>query len=151
MHRSIGRVFALAAAAFGLLLAGSGVAQAATPAQRAVAACGSSYYVQRSHTMGLGGNVTVYQLYSSTTGNNCVVTLKHENAGAYYGTATGLGAGIQAEGGSWKKDDGDYKYYAGPVYIYAPGKCVRFWAHYQELGASSIHEWYHTSTYGNCG
>ncbi|MFF9487489.1 serine/threonine protein kinase [Streptomyces sp. NPDC014676] len=151
MRKSISRVLALTAAAFGILLAGSGVAHAATPAERAVAACGSSYYVQRSHTMGLGQNVTAYLLYSSSTGNNCVVTVKHENAGAYFGTATGLGAGIQAEGGSWKKDDGDYKYYAGPVYLNAPGKCVRFWAHYEEIGASSIRDWYHTSTYGNCG
>lgn len=147
----MGRVLALTAAAFGMVLAGSGVAHAATPAEKAVAACGSSYYVQRSHTMGLGQNVTVYQLYSSSTGNNCVVTVKHERAGAHDGTATGLGAGIQAEGGPWKKDDGDYKYYAGPVYVSAPGKCVRFWAHYEEIGASTIRDWYHTSTYGNCG
>ncbi|MEU5803220.1 serine/threonine protein kinase [Streptomyces sp. NPDC047804] len=150
MRRPIARAAAIAAAAFALLVTGTGVASASTPAQKAVSACGSSYYVQRQYSLGLGQNVTVFLLYSSSTGNNCVVTVKHENVGAYYGTATGLGAGIQAEGGSMKKDDDDYKYYAGPVYLNAPGKCVRFWAHYQEIGASSIRDWYHTSTYSNC-
>ncbi|MBB4790713.1 serine/threonine protein kinase [Streptomyces nodosus] len=132
------------------MLAGSGVAHAATPAEQAVAACGSSYYVQRSYTLGYGQSVTVFQLYSASTKSNCVVTVKHES-NTYYGRATGLGVGIQAEGGSMKKDDGDYKYYAGPLYLNAPGTCVRFWAHYDEIGASTIHNWTYTSPYANCG
>ncbi|MEU4152146.1 hypothetical protein [Streptomyces sp. NPDC026659] len=49
------------------------------------------------------------------------------------------------------KNDGDFKYYAGPVYVHAPDSCVRFWGHYEEIGASSIRDWYYTSPYGNCG
>lgn len=151
MRTLVSRGLTVSVAALSTMIAGTGVASASSPADKAVAACGSSYYVQRQQSMGLGQNTTVFLLYSASTRNNCVVTVKHENAGAYYGTATGLGAGIQAEGGSWKKDDGDYKYYAGPVYLSAAGQCVRFWGHYEEIGASSIRDWYHTSTFGNCG
>ncbi|MFE1905024.1 serine/threonine protein kinase [Streptomyces gardneri] len=151
MHKSITRGLATLAIAFGTLVTGAGVANAAISDGAAVSACGSSYYVQRKATIGWGQDVTVFLLYSSSTKLNCVVTMKHPDMGAEYGTATELGAGIQAEGGSWKTDRKDYKYYAGPVYLSAPGKCVRFSAYYEEWGASLPHDINYTSAWGNCG
>lgn len=125
-------------------------AHAASTADQAVAACGSGYYIQDSETMGYGQNVVAYLLYNSSSGNNCAVTVK-STANPMYGQATGLGAGIIKTGGIWHKDDANYKYYAGPVYVSAAGSCVKFWGHDQEFGASTIHEWYYTSPWEHCG
>ncbi|MFD7717019.1 serine/threonine protein kinase [Streptomyces sp. NPDC059814] len=151
MRKSVGRLIAVFVAVFGLAVMGTGPAQAATPDGAAQSACGSGYYIQRKATIGWGASVTAYLLYNSSSHNNCAVTVKHSDMGWVYGTATGLGAGIQAEGGSMKKDQGNYKYYAGPVYLNAPGKCVRFWAYFEEYGAGPSHDILYTSPYGNCG
>ncbi|KAA6216665.1 serine/threonine protein kinase [Streptomyces filamentosus] len=151
MRRSMARGLAALAIAFGTVPAGSGTANAAISDGAAVSACGSSYYVQRKATIGWGQDVTVFLLYSASTKLNCVVTMKHPDMGWVYGAATALSAGIQAEGGSWKTDPGDYKYYAGPVYLSAPGKCVRFSAYYEEYGAGYSHDINCTSPWGSCG
>ncbi|MFD8011314.1 serine/threonine protein kinase [Streptomyces sp. NPDC058955] len=151
MRGTISRGLTVLAVALGTVIVGSGTANAAISDSAAVSACGSSYYVQRKQTIGWGQDVTVFLLYSASTKKNCVVTMKHPDMGAEYGTPTGLGAGVQAEGGSWIVDRDDYKYYAGPVYLYAPGKCVRFSAYYEEWGASLPHDINYTSPWGNCG
>jgi hypothetical protein len=46
---------------------------------------------------------------------------------------------IQAEGGGKVADSGSFSWYAGPVYVYAPGKCVR-------VGSGSA-----ATPYANCG
>ncbi|MCQ0005878.1 hypothetical protein [Actinomadura madurae] len=46
---------------------------------------------------------------------------------------------IQKKGGSKIGDSGSFAWYAGPVYVKAPGTCVRF-------GGNG-----RTSSYGNCG
>jgi hypothetical protein len=125
-------------------------AHAATTADQAAAICGSGYYVQDSETMGYGQDVIAYLLYNASSGNNCAVTLK-TTANPYYGQPTGLGAGVIKTGGSWIKDDKAYSYYAGPVYVRAPGACVQFWGHDEEIGASTIHQWYYTSPWEFCG
>ncbi|GHG20849.1 serine/threonine protein kinase [Streptomyces filamentosus] len=145
------RGLAALAIAFGTVPADSGTANAAISDSAAVSACGSSYYVQRKQDLGRGQTATVFLLYSASTKKNCVVTMKHPDMGSIYGFPTELGASVQAEGGSWITDRDDYKYYAGPVYLYAPGKCVRFSASYEEWGASLPHDINCTSPSGNCG
>ncbi|MEU9024849.1 protein kinase [Actinomadura sp. NPDC048394] len=95
-------------------------------------ACGSGYNVQRS-VAGSGG--TAYLLYSSSTQKNCAVTMKTKNVGK----ASAVSVWLQAQGGSRTGDSGSYAWYAGPVYVKAPGVCVRF-------GGNGA-----TAPYGNCG
>ncbi|WP_219501488.1 M23 family metallopeptidase [Nonomuraea ceibae] len=83
-------------------------------------ACGSGYDVIDS--AGLGTSGTVYLLYNNGNGNNCVVTMKHTSLG----TPTATTAYLEVQGSTRKTDSGSYSYYAGPVYAYAPGKCVRW-------------------------
>ncbi|MDL4820362.1 serine/threonine protein kinase [Actinomadura opuntiae] len=95
-------------------------------------ACGSGYNVQRS-IAGSGG--TAYLLYSSSTKQNCAVTMKTRNVGK----SSSVSVWLQAQGGARKGDSGSYAWYAGPVYVKAPGVCVRF-------GGNGA-----TAPYGNCG
>ncbi len=113
---------------------GGGGEPAPEPAQKytATQVCGSGYYVQRSMAVA-GGRV--YQLYSNGTKKNCAVMLKSKNVGR----PTSVSVWIQAQGGSRVTDSGSFSWYAGPVYVYAPGKCVR-------VGSGS-----YTSSYANCG
>lgn len=81
--------------------------------------CGAGFYVQRSASFNGG---TVHQLYNSSTGANCVVTMKSTDIGK----ATPVWATLTVTGGGSKTERGDYKYYAGPVILPAKGKCVSF-------------------------
>ncbi|MFF5264775.1 serine/threonine protein kinase [Actinomadura viridis] len=92
---------------------------------------GGGYYVQRSMAVA-GGKA--YQLYNGS-GYNCAVMIKTRNVGR----ASSVSVWIQASGGGKVADGGSYAWYAGPVYVSAAGKCVRF-------GSSSA-----TSSYANCG
>ncbi|GAA2435508.1 hypothetical protein GCM10010191_57720 [Actinomadura vinacea] len=92
---------------------------------------GGGYYVQRS--MAVAGG-TAYQLYNSS-GYNCAVMIKSTNVGR----ESAVSVWIQRTGGSKVPDSGSYAWYAGPVYVKAPGECVRF-------GSGSS-----TSSYANCG
>nr|WP_146218299.1 spore-associated protein A [Micromonospora acroterricola] len=64
----------------------------------------------------------VYLMYSAQTQMNCVVVDKS----SYVGTATWMNAKIETRSGRVAQDPGNYRYYAGPVYLYAPGECVRY-------------------------
>ncbi|WP_433476911.1 serine/threonine protein kinase [Spirillospora sp. CA-142024] len=92
---------------------------------------GSGYYVQRS--MNVSGGVA-YLLYNSST-YNCAVTMKTK----YVGKASSVSVSIQKQGGNPIPESGSFAWYAGPVYVKAPGACVRFG------GNGSM------SAYGNCG
>ncbi|WP_246178762.1 serine/threonine protein kinase [Actinomadura decatromicini] len=92
---------------------------------------GGGYYVQRS--MGVSGG-TAYQLYNSS-GYNCAVTMKTQHVG----TKSPVSVWIQKQGGSQVVDSGSFAWYAGPVYVKAPGACVRF-------GGNG-----RTAAYANCG
>ncbi|GAA3114994.1 protein kinase domain-containing protein [Streptosporangium carneum] len=81
--------------------------------------CGAGFYVQRSASFNGG---TTYQLYNSSSGTNCVVTMKTVDVG----TATSVWATLEVQNGESKTDRGNYEYYAGPVFLSAKGKCVRF-------------------------
>ena len=103
-----------------------------TPAQ----VCGSGFYVQRQGAF--SGGVT-YQLYNSSTAQNCVVTMKTTDVGK----ATPVRATLEVQGGGSQTDSGSYEYYAGPVKLQGKGKCVRF-----SGGAGSGST---SSAWGNCG
>jgi hypothetical protein len=65
---------------------------------------------------------TVYLLYNSANGNNCVVTLKAKSIG----TASATTAYLEVAGSARKTNSGDFAYYAGPVTASAAGKCVKW-------------------------
>ena len=92
---------------------------------------GGGYYVQRS--LNVPGGIA-YLLYNSST-YNCAVMLKTKNVGK----PSAASVWIQKQGGSRISDSGNFSWYAGPVYVKAPGTCVRFGGN----GASA--------PYGNCG
>ncbi|GAA4366407.1 hypothetical protein GCM10023088_13060 [Actinomadura verrucosospora] len=93
---------------------------------------GTGYYVLRS--MGVSGGVA-YLLYSNSTKYNCAVTIKTKHVG----TKSPVSAWVQKKGGGAVSDSGSFAWYAGPVYVSAPGVCVRF-------GGNGS-----TAPYGNCG
>ncbi len=92
---------------------------------------GGGYYVQRSLAASGG---TAYLLYNSS-GYNCAVTMKTRNVGK----SSPVSVWIQRSGGSQVTDSGSFAWYAGPVYVSAVKKCVRF-------GGNG-----RTAPYGNCG
>jgi hypothetical protein len=40
------------------------------------------------------------------------------------GIPTFAEVGLAAEGGRYRTDGGEFSYYAGPLYVHAPGRCV---------------------------
>ncbi|MFI6705242.1 N-acetylmuramoyl-L-alanine amidase [Nonomuraea sp. NPDC050478] len=82
--------------------------------------CGSGFKVIDSAALGTAG--TVYLLYNTTTGNNCVTTIKRTSLG----TATATSAYLEVQGSARKTDSGNFSYYAGPVTAQAAGKCVKW-------------------------
>jgi hypothetical protein len=80
----------------------------------------------------------VYQLYNSS-GYNCVVTLKTVNVGK----KTNVFAVLTRKDGQSATDQGSFAYYAGPVYVYARGQCVKY-----RGGAGSVTV---SAPWGNCG
>ena len=99
--------------------------------------CGSGYSVIDSHALGSSG--TVYLLYSSGSGKNCVTTLKATSLG----TKSAVSAMLQVQGSSAVTDSGSFAYYAGPVSHAAAGKCVKWGG---SVGSTS-----YTSPYEHCG
>jgi len=118
----------------------AGVMVNAAPAQAALygGQCGSGYGVVNLIDLP-NSRGTVYLTYNSSTGKNCVVTLR-ENPG----TATLMEAYLRRTGTStWTKDSGNYTTYAGPVYVSAAGSCVDWGG---TIGTASL-----TRTGTNCG
>ncbi|MFF3672223.1 M23 family metallopeptidase [Microtetraspora malaysiensis] len=82
--------------------------------------CGSGYTVIDSAALGSAG--TVYLLYNSSNGYNCVTTLKRTSLG----TNTATSAYLEVQGKSRVTDSGNFGYYAGPVRASAAGTCVKW-------------------------
>lgn len=101
-----------------------------------VEVCGSGFGVVDQAAL-TGG--TVYLLYNSGTGNNCVVTLKSTNLG----TPSAVSAFLEPQGGTRTTDQGSFGYYAGPVKKSAAGVCVRWGG---SVGSSS-----YASPFEHCG
>jgi hypothetical protein len=113
-------------AVIGLATAGTIAATGTASAASYTGACGSGYSVIDSMDVGDG---TAYLTYSSSSGKNCVVTVSDTP-----GTPMILGANLRLHrtDNVWKDsehDDGTYKYYAGPVYASAAGKCIDWGGH----------------------
>lgn len=68
---------------------------------------------------------TIVLTYDAATGNNCVVTLKERRLGkpdhVYAEVRTRPAAPGNSDG-----DAGQFRWYAGPTYVHAPGKRVRW-------------------------
>ncbi|MFE3447476.1 protein kinase [Nonomuraea sp. NPDC059194] len=102
-----------------------------TPAQ----ACGGGFYVQRQASFAGG---TTYQLYNSSSGYNCVVTMKT----AKIGQLSSVTATLEIQGKSPVTDSGSYKYYA-VAKAYGKGSCVKF--------SGSTDQGSTSSGFANCG
>lgn len=96
-------------------------------------ACGSGYGVVDHHAL---SGATIYLLYSSATGDNCVATMATDIAGAVSMNAT-----LAVEGGGSTSNPGTFTYYAGPVYEHAPSSCVKWGGSYK--GSSWTSSWSH--------
>lgn len=150
-------VFGLVAAAVGAV-AFAAPAQAATNPYTPQEACnhqfgGSWSQVSDGHrnavTLDTGAKwADVYLMYNTSTGYNCVATIKR----AYVGVATDTDAAlsIQGELDLWMHEDTDsYKYYAA-TQGYAAGHCVQY------QGGLANPGWTDDAaggryTWGNCG
>ncbi|MFI1567276.1 spore-associated protein A [Streptomyces sp. NPDC020490] len=115
------RRLASAAAVLGLTTAGMALTVGTAEAASYNSACGSGYSVIDSMDVGEGNT---FLTYNSSTGYNCVVTVSDTP-----GTAAYLDARLRlhSTSTSWAAgtvDDGSYKYYAGPIYVYAPNSCI---------------------------
>ena len=86
----------------------------------------------------IGTGATIYLLYNSRDGKNCVVTMADNTTNWEY-----MYAGLAVAGGQYNRDAGKYNVYAGPVYVYARDRCVSFSGGYK--GDSWVSDW------GHCG
>jgi hypothetical protein len=121
MRTSIGRIAAAALAGASALAIVPGVANASdVNPNSASALCGSGYKVVDHHAT--EGAFYTYLLYNSSNGKNCAVTLKQKSLTTKNTTDVYL---ISANGKT-AEDFGSYTSYAGPIYLSAPGECVKY-------------------------
>ncbi|MET7460298.1 peptidoglycan recognition family protein [Nonomuraea sp. NPDC005501] len=99
--------------------------------------CGTGYKVIDSQALGTNG--TVYLLYSTSAGKNCVATIKKTSIGK----ASATSAFLEVQGSARKTDTGQFTYYAGPVAAAAADKCVKWGG---SVGTST-----YTSSFEHCG
>ncbi|MFB7663529.1 hypothetical protein ACFC1R_06195 [Kitasatospora sp. NPDC056138] len=97
--------------------------------------CGSGYKVIDSHSL---GGASVYLLFNSATGTNCVATLADQIRGPVPMNAT-----LTVQGGGAASDPGTFTEYAGPVTEHASNTCVKWGGSYQG------NAW--TSGWSHCG
>ncbi|GAA3018105.1 hypothetical protein GCM10020229_31750 [Kitasatospora albolonga] len=95
--------------------------------------CGSGFNVIDQHSLGAA---TVYLLYKSATGDNCVTTVVTKPAGPVPMNAT-----LAVKGGASGSNPGNFASYAGPVVKRAPDTCVQWGGSYQ--GTSWTSGWTH--------
>ncbi len=118
---------------FRTLLTATAAAVAAVPAATAQAAnpytaagvCGPGYgVIQRHNVTGPKGGVlgTAVLAWNGSTQKNCAVMLKRRAVGV----ATWTEVSLAKKGGGYRAQDGFFSYYAGPLYVKAPGTCVIF-------------------------
>jgi hypothetical protein len=93
--------------------------------------CGAGFYKIDRHRLYSGSRHTThlaitFLLYNGATGQNCAVTMKRRFIGRP--TTTGVSLKVRGKRRPWVVDQGAFKYYAGPVYRTAPGRCVRWGA-----------------------
>jgi hypothetical protein len=128
-------------------LAAAAPAPAANPYTPA-RVCGAGFRVIDHHAVtGPKGGVlgVAYLLYQRSSGRNCATLIKRRAVGV----PTWSEVSLAAKGGRYMADDGEYSYYAGPLYVHAPGRCVIFGGRMRDArgnGGSWI-----TPQFGHCG
>ncbi|WP_206326901.1 spore-associated protein A [Streptomyces sp. S3(2020)] len=130
-----------AAAVIGLTVAGTIAATGTASAASYNGVCGSGYGVIDTKDVGTG---TAYLTYNSSSGKNCVVTVSDTP-----GTAMLLDARVRLHRTNldWadsEYDAGFFKYYAGPVYASAAGRCI-------DWGGNAGTETWHVNYNVHCG
>lgn len=93
--------------------------------------CGAGFYKIDRHKLYSGSRHTTHLattvlLYNGASGQNCAVTMKRHFIGRP--TTTGVSLKVKGKRRPWVVDQDAFKYYAGPVYRTAPGRCVRWGA-----------------------
>ncbi|MFI9590385.1 serine/threonine protein kinase [Nonomuraea sp. NPDC052265] len=83
-----------------------------------VTVCGSGFKVIDKHA--LGSSATIYLLYNTSAGKNCVVTMSK----LVYPGKVSMNATLQVQGGASGGNPGKFTAYAGPVRLAAVKKCV---------------------------
>ncbi|MEV4113384.1 hypothetical protein [Nonomuraea sp. NPDC049695] len=138
--RKIGKVVVVAGlVACGLI--GAQPANAAANPYSPEGVCGDGYTRVDSHPLKSLGqtHANIYLLYNSASGYNCVVTLRTETTGTRW-----LAASLAIKDGGSDSDRGEYKHYAGPVRLYAKGKCVKWGGAFDtDPGISYSSPWEH--------
>ena len=128
----ISRCLSLTAGAVALMaIALPAAASAERNPYTAVQVCGAGFYKIDKHKLYSGSRyttllATTFLLYNGSTGKNCAVTMKRQFIGKP--TSTGVSLKIKGKKRPWVVDQDMYKYYAGPVYRSAAGRCVRWGA-----------------------
>ncbi|MEU6410640.1 hypothetical protein [Microbispora sp. NPDC046933] len=159
MRRSASTVVVAAALAVGGLVANPAYAISAGYTPEGV--CGSGFGRVSDSTRAVkthSGRVFgyVYLLYNRKTGYNCVTTIKT----AYVGTATRTSATLETQTRrhrdepvrtARKSDSRKYKYYAGPVKLYAKGLCVKYSGTIADTRIDGEIASGGRSSWGNCG
>ncbi|MEV6864672.1 protein kinase [Streptosporangium subroseum] len=84
----------------------------------AAGVCGSGYAQVEAHA--LGSAATIYLLYNSSAGKNCVVTMSRYEVPS----KVSMNAVLQVQGGASASNPGSFTVYAGPVRLAAVKKCV---------------------------
>ena len=129
LSRSVLTASALAALSVGATTALASPASAA-PDITPQGVCGSGYKTVNSAAVGSLG--TVYLTYNSSSGMNCVATIR-----ANPGTAKYMSAYIYVPAtDEWAGDDGKFTSYAGPSYVYGKGYCVSWGGHIDNVYVS---------------
>jgi len=121
-----------------VLVAGLLIAPAAASAKRnpytAAEVCGAGFRPIDRHKLVDSNHgrllAVVVLTYNAATGQNCVVTLKRYRVGRAHRYDDWLMAELYTRPlrvpSNLDTDKGDFKYYAGPVYVRARAKCVRW-------------------------
>jgi hypothetical protein len=137
--RRTGRLMGAAAvAAAGVVALGVAApgASAATPKTSTAPApyngvCGTGYKVVNSAPVGTVG--MAYLTWNATTGLNCVVEIRNVP-----GTPVPMSLGIANDEIRNNNDDGDYSFYAGPLYEPGRATCMNWWGN---IGPAGFSRW----------
>ena len=147
----ISRCLSLAACAVAFIaIAQPAAASAKRNPYTAEQVCGAGFHKIDKHKLYSGSRyttllATTFLLYNGSTGRNCAVTMKRRFIGKP--TYTTVSLKVKGKRRPWVVDYGNFKYYAGPVYKTAPGRCVRWAATVSTpYGDDSF-----TSPFGHCG
>ncbi|MEO3869764.1 hypothetical protein ABGB18_13130 [Nonomuraea sp. B12E4] len=118
------RIRSKLAAVVGVMVGSTWLVASAVPAS-AAGPCGSGYTRIGVYNIPATGTKkgTLEVYYNSGSGKNCALAY---GSGANYGTTTykAVGIALPTSDGWADYEADDFKYYAGPVYVTAKGKCI---------------------------